>query len=165
MMKCENCGIEYPSEIDFHREGADGPLICLSCYRSSGGAPGGEPAASDAGELEKSPRRVSIGGLIAAAVLAAVGIASTRDPDMGGMAIMYFGSAIALFIRSFLPGMTWGRGVLVALGGYCFGVVLFMMALVDSDDLATVIGPVLMTFGFLWYGFKRGKIQWGKKKQ
>lgn len=165
MMKCERCGIEYPSEIDFDREGADGPLICLLCHKSSGGSPEGEPVASDAGELEKSPRKVSIGGLIAAAVLAAVGVASTRDPDMGGIAIMYFASAIALSIRSFIPGMTWGRGILVALGGMCVGVVLFMLALVGSDDLATVIGPVLMTFAFLWYGFKRGKIQWGKKKQ
>ena len=180
MLKCEKCGIEYPSEIDFHGGGEGGPLICLSCHQSSGGSQEGEPVASGAEareesvgtpdtdsvgaeELEKSPRKVSFGGLIAAAVLAAGGVAATRDPEMGGMAIMYFGSAIALTIRSFLPGMTWGRGVLVALGGYCVGVVLFMLALVDQ--LAALIGPVLMTFAFLWFGFKRGKIQWRKQQQ
>lgn len=180
MMKCEKCGIEYPSEIDFHRGGEGGPLICLSCHQSSAGSQESQPGASGAeareesvgtpdtnrvgaGELEKSPRKFSFGGLIAAAVLAAWGVAATRDPDMGSMAIMYFGSAIALTIRSFLPEMTWGRGVLVAFGGYCVGIVLSMLAIVDQ--LAALISPALMTFAFLWFGFKRGKIQWGKKKQ
>jgi len=43
MKKCEKCGIEYPSEIDFHRGSADGPLICIQCHRSSGGPQEGDP--------------------------------------------------------------------------------------------------------------------------
>lgn len=35
MIACERCGIEYPSEIDFHREGTDGPMVCIPCHQSA----------------------------------------------------------------------------------------------------------------------------------
>ena len=164
MLICEKCGIEYPSEIDFHQGVSGGQLICVQCPKPSGGQPEGEGAASEAaGDAVKAVARFSKGGIIAAAFFLVVGVIAVRDPDMGDIAFGYFGVALALGIRSFTGGMTWGRGILTALGGMCTGMVLIVLAL--ADQVAAVIGPVVMTFAFLWFGFKRGPIQGGKKKR
>ena len=78
------------------------------------------------------------------------------------MALGNFGAALTLGIRSFTGGMTWGRGILTGLGGMSAGFTLIALAI--GDQVAAAIGPVLITFALLWYGFKRGPIQWGKKK-
>ena len=183
MLKCEKCGIEYPSEIDFHQGGAGGQLICISCHQSSVGSPEDERVASDAptgaepepsvipvgesiGEGEKTGSRLSKGGLIAAALFVVFGVLSGRETGFESlMALAFWGVALALGIRSFTGGMTWGRGILTALGGYWVGMLVVMLALADSDDLATLIGPAVIAFACLWFGFKRGKVKWGKKRR
>lgn len=152
-LTCEKCGTGYATEADFHGHGAESPLICIPCHQSSGGAGGGA----------KTSGRVSKGGLIAAAVFYAIGATAARD--VGPLALGFFGTAIALTIRSFVPEMTLGRGILVGLGGNFFGIFLIALGLGDSDELATLIGPFLLTAVFLWPGFQRGKILWRKKKE
>ena len=103
------------------------------------------------------PGDVSKGGLVAAAVFAVLGTQVARTT--GDIAFLLYGPAITLAIRSFLRGMTWGRGILVGLGG----MVLAQVAFVDPDDVSRWIMIALFGGGFLWEGFKRGKIQWRKK--
>ena len=178
MLKCEKCGIEYPSEVDFHQRGAGGSLVCLQCHQSSSSAQEGEGAAGDAGaggevgtphaaatettgEGGKPAFKVSWGGLIAAAIFLVIGVIAIRDPDMGIISLGYFGAALTLGIRSFTGGMTWGRGILTCLGGMCAGFSLIAVGI--GDQIAVAIGPGLITFALLWYGFKRGPFQ-GRKK-
>ena len=103
------------------------------------------------------PGDVSKGGLAAAFVFAVLGIQVARTT--GDIAFLLYGPAITLAIRSFFRGMTLGRGILVALGG----TVLAQVAFVDPDDVSRWIIIALFGGGFLWEGFKRGKIQWRKK--
>ncbi len=165
MLICEKCGIEYPSEIDFHQGVSGGQLICVQCPKPSGGSQEGEGVASEAaGEGVKAGAGFSKGGLIAAAIFIVFGVLISREQDMGALATVgYFTAALALGIRSFTGGMTWGRGILTGLGGMCAGATLIALAI--GDQIAVAIGPGLITFALLWYGFKRGPIQGGKKKR
>jgi hypothetical protein len=103
-----------------------------------------------------TPPKVSKWGLLVAAALAVFGVLAKREG--GDAAFMLFGPAITLAIRSFLPGLTWGRGVLVAVGGLW----LAQIAFVDPDDVTRWAVLVLFGLVFLWEGFKRGKIRWRK---
>ncbi len=99
----------------------------------------------------------SKGGLIAAAILGLPAVVMIMEE--GVIAIGALLGAIALAIRSFMPPVGWGRGIFVYVGGSLAGMVLFLLTIIDSDEAARLIVPVLMSGLCLWTGFKKGKIQ------
>ena len=149
MLKCEKCGTEYQSEVHFRQRGEGDPLICIQCDQVTSPSQG----------------RVNKIGLAVAALFIFFGVLAARDPDMGGLpGIMFFAAALALGIRSFLPGMTWGRGTLTAFGGLFAGEVPIFLIISGGKNVFALVVPAIIAFAFLKYGFKSGPIQWRKKK-
>jgi hypothetical protein len=156
MLKCERCGVEYESEVHFHEMGEGSPLICIQCHQLT----------------SRSKKQISKGGLIAAAVFVFFGVLTVvREPGSEGLlAFMYFATALALGIRSFLPGMTWGRGILTAVGGLLAGEIPVFLAIsyvagaLGGPQVFVLVIIGVIAFALLKAGFKSGPIQWRKKK-